>query len=340
MDLQKRDRSLKDLQANKGSPNPIYKKKTKNDTTPETFKKKDNEPTKESPYASRNLAGAFKASNDSPWYTWNPRELNWQLGTPPPASELWLDLPPRVTNSFPIDTNKFSDPTLLALIDQGAEIWSLHSQNDPLAFSNAWATQISTNCARSNKKQRPFVQLACRLAVTPLESLPNITPDKLVPASPLVDAWIGSTKSFGLNADGPPPIFEKGQGLPKITPIGITARKLPFLIPRTHFRSPDKLFLEGYAGGHDACRSALLKLKNPSDCEQWKGLFASLAANNIRSFVDTQILVLGIRLSGTHPSFLPGWMNDQLPPSKLAVAWKGARISYSASWNPVANDTG
>jgi hypothetical protein len=178
------------------------------------------------------------------------------------------------------------------------------------------------------------------LAVTPLESLPNITSNKLVPASPLVNAWIGSTKSFGLNADGPPLIFEKGQDLPKITPTGIIARKLPFLIPRTPFRSPDELFLEGYAGGYDACRSALLKLKNPSDCEQWKDLFVSLAVTNIRSAVDTKILVLRIRLSGTHPSFLPGWMNDQLPPSNLGFAWKGAQLAFGASWNPVADNTG
>jgi hypothetical protein len=65
-----------------------------------------------------------------------------------------------------------------------------------------------------------------------------------------------------------------------------------------------------------------------------------VAATNIRSAVDTQILALGIRLSGTHPSFLPGWMNDQLPPSNLAFAWKGAQIAFGASWNPVAEDTG
>jgi hypothetical protein len=70
MDLRKRDRSLEDLQAN-----PIDKQKTKNDTTPETFKQKDNEPTKNSSYASHNLAGAFEASDDSTWYTWIAREL-------------------------------------------------------------------------------------------------------------------------------------------------------------------------------------------------------------------------------------------------------------------------
>jgi hypothetical protein len=110
---------------------------------------------------------------------------------------------------MPLDTNKFYDPTLLALIDQAAEIWSLPSKNDPPAFANAWAAKILNTRARFNKKQRPFFQLACCLAVTPLQSLLNITPDKLVLASPLVNAWIGSTKSFGLNADGPPPIFEK-----------------------------------------------------------------------------------------------------------------------------------
>jgi hypothetical protein len=105
MDLRKRDRSLADLQADKGSPNPIDKQKN----TPETFKKKDNESTKKSPYASRNLAGAFEASDDSTWYTWNARALKWQLGTPPPASELWLDLPPRATNSMPVGRTENTD---------------------------------------------------------------------------------------------------------------------------------------------------------------------------------------------------------------------------------------
>jgi hypothetical protein len=75
MDIRKRDRSLEDLQAEKESPNPTDKQKTKNDTTPETFKQKDKESTKNSAYASRNLAGAFEASDDSTWYTWNAREL-------------------------------------------------------------------------------------------------------------------------------------------------------------------------------------------------------------------------------------------------------------------------
>jgi hypothetical protein len=136
---------------------------------------------------------------------------------------------------------------------------------------------------------------------------------------------------------GDPLALEKGQDLPKITPIGTTARKLPFLIPRTPFRSPEELFLEGYAGGHDTCRSALLKIKKPSDCEQWKDLFSSLAATNIQSAVDTKKFVLGIRLSGTHPLILPCWIKDQLPPSNLAFAWKGAQL---ASWNPVAEDSG
>jgi hypothetical protein len=69
MDLKKRDRLLEDLHADKGSPIPIDKQKTKNDNIPETFKTKDNKPTKNSSYASRNLAGAFEASDDSNWYT-------------------------------------------------------------------------------------------------------------------------------------------------------------------------------------------------------------------------------------------------------------------------------
>jgi hypothetical protein len=61
---------------------------------------------------------------------------------------------------MPVDTNEFSDPTLLALIDQVAEIWLLPSKNDPPAFANAWAAQILNTRPRSNKKQRPFFQLA------------------------------------------------------------------------------------------------------------------------------------------------------------------------------------
>jgi hypothetical protein len=333
MDLRKRDRSADATATAAGSPNTGDRQKPKNDNTPENFNSTDAEMIDSNTNASRNLSGAFEDSDDPTWYTWNPLTRTWKLGTPPPATELWLDLPQRATDCLPYVTEEFHAESILAILARATEQWSLPN-DDPYAFSNAWAAQLQNTRTRSNKKQKPFFQMACRLAVTPLQSLPNITPENSVPESPLVNAWIGSTKIFGLNADSPPPIFQSGEDIIKITPTGIKARKLPFFIPKTPFTTPEELFLEGNKGAHDACRSALVIIEDPTNPAQWEALFSQLSREKIRTTHDSKILALGLRLADTNPLFLPGWTNDQLPPSNLAYAWKGAQLAFGALWSP------
>jgi hypothetical protein len=158
MDLRKRDRSLEDLQADKGSPNPIDKQKTKNDTTPETFKKKNKEPTKNSSYMphatspvrSRHLMtlpgirGTHVSSNGNSALHLQHQSYGWTCLPDPPTS--FLSIP----------TNSLTLP------------------------SNAWAAQILNTRARSNKKQCPFFQLT--LPPTNLHLLlPSSTPGLVQP---------------------------------------------------------------------------------------------------------------------------------------------------------------
>jgi hypothetical protein len=52
----------------------------------------------------------------------------------------------------------------------------------------------------------------------------------------------------------------------------------------------------------------------------------------LRSATDTKILVMALRFSGTSPQYLPGWSNDQLPPSHMSCAWKGAQLVFGSLW--------
>jgi hypothetical protein len=133
-----------------------------------------------------------------------------------------------------------------------------------------------------------------------------------------------------------PPLFQTGEDIIKITPTGIKARKLPFFIPKTPFTTSKELFLEGNQGAHDACRLALVILQDPSNPTQWQDIFTQLSKEKVRTTHDSKILALGIRLANTPPHFLPGWLNDQLPPSNLASAWKGAQLAFGALWSTLA----
>jgi hypothetical protein len=41
---------------------------------------------------------------------------------------------------------------------------------------------------------------------------------------------------------------------------------------------------------------------------------------------------MGLHFSGTTPLYLPGWSNDQLPPSHMACAWTGAQLAFGSTW--------
>jgi hypothetical protein len=64
----------------------------------------------------------------------------------------------------------------------------------------------------------------------------------VVPASPLVNAWIGLTQAFGLNVDGPPPVYQKGEDLIAPTSPGHKAHRFPFFITTDHFLTTKELF--------------------------------------------------------------------------------------------------
>jgi hypothetical protein len=99
-----------------------------------------------------------------------------------------------------------------------------------------------------------------------MTNLPDISKDSdppSVPATSLVNAGMRSTHVFGLNADGPAPVYQSGESIPPVTPLGSKFRTLKHRIPSKPFTTSDELFLEGDDGAHDACRSALLTFESP-----------------------------------------------------------------------------
>jgi hypothetical protein len=168
-----------------------------------------------------------------------------------------------------------------------------------------------------------------------MNNLPGISKHSdppTVPASPLVNAWMGSTHIFGLNTDGPVPVYQSGESITPATPFGSKLRLLKHRIPSKSFNTQAELFLEGDDGAHDACRSALITLEKPMEIQAWHALYMQLGAKILCSATDTKNLVMGLRFSGTPPPCLPGWSNDQLPPSHLACAWKGAQLAFGSTW--------
>jgi hypothetical protein len=269
MDLRKRDRSADEPKAGQASPNPVDKQKPKNDQTPEGLKDQAAKSSSINISAARNLSGAFAATSDPndpkdpTWFMWNLRSRTWILGNPPPATEQWLDLPSRTTECPPFEPDDFSAVSNLGTLDQATGHWSL-PRDAPYAFSRAWASQVHKTQFRLHKKQKAVFQLAFRLAITPIDNLPGIlkaSDSSSVPASPLVNAWMGSTQVFGLNADGPAPVYQSGETITAVTPFGAKFGALKHLIPSKPFNTSDTLFLEGDEGAHDACRAALLTLE-------------------------------------------------------------------------------
>jgi hypothetical protein len=143
---------------------------------------------------------------------------------------------------------------------------------------------------------------------------------------------VGSTHTFRLNANGPPRIYQTGEDLLNVTPLGTKISAIRFLISSTPFLTPDQLFLEGLNRVHDTCRSAMVFLSNPTNLQQRQDLFTKAGSIPICSVLDTQILAMGYRLFDTHPFRLAGWSNDQLSPSNIAYAWKSAQLVFDASW--------
>jgi hypothetical protein len=155
MELRKRDRPNDGTMTTQDSPNPVDRQKSKNDGTPDNSETKDAEMTDLPPSAARNLSGAFADSGDPTWFTWHKPSNSWHLGNPPPATELWLDLPPRATDCMPFDTDEFSAPSVLATLTRAIQQWSL-PKDDPYAFAQAWSAQIEQTRTRTNKTQKEF----------------------------------------------------------------------------------------------------------------------------------------------------------------------------------------
>ena len=97
------------------------------------------------------------------------------------------------------------------------------------------------------------------------------------------------------------------------------------------FNTSDELFIQGSDGAHDALQKAALMLP---EYKTWEIFFAKLCVVEERDPEQNDLLEIGLRLSSTKPSIIPGWVDTKLKSSQIADGWVGAQKVFGSLWHP------